>query len=283
MAQQIKPKKQRKKIAYAGKEAKSYVQEPTAITLPNEKVLVRFKKDLDLSDIGFRNLILILCHVKEDLNAMASIKRSAQERKALIKQLKKFEQNLRKLRNHCERYAHMMDIIVPGDSRAFMGQVLTFSAMSDLLGKNMIPAHAARLMAQGFQDIAACEDALSDSREAIGLNYGGSFFMKMIQRLHEPFKLWIENHAKLNTNSGHQRVARNHLLYWLIYEAEAILGPGARQNPGQLVRLCREIAAACGLDEQGFDSAVRRIMRQIKQEKADRQFAQAEPVTSSVN
>lgn len=278
----VRSKAGKAKIAYVGKDQKAYVHEPTVILLPKAEYLIALADSLGLSENGLRSLVIVLRHVKEDLDAMASVERSTEERKNLIQRLTLLEGALVRVRLECERHAAVMDVILPDDSRAYLGQVFNFSAMNELLGANVLPAHAERLM-QGSMDLLAVEEALRPSREALGLKHGGTLFVGLIRKVHEPIKLWVENHARLNTNSGHRRVARNHLLYWLIYEAEDILGPEGVQKPGKLTRLCKAMVVECGLDEQGLDSAIKRMKDQVQQEKADRQFAHAEPVTTSVN
>lgn len=270
------------KIGYAGQDRKTYVHEPTEITLPDADRFADIAEILELEDDGLRALVIVSRHVKEDLDAMASVERSMKERKQLIQRLTLLENALARVRLECERHAAVMDVILPADSRAYLGQALNFSTMNELLQTNVLPAHAERLM-QGSVDLLAIEDALRPSREALGLKHGGTFLVGLIRKLHEPIKLWVENHARLNTNSGHRRVARNHLLYWLIYEADDILGPNGLHTPGCLARLCKVMVAECGLDEQGLDSAIKRMKDQVAQEKAERRLAQAEPVTTSLN
>lgn len=283
-----KPKKKAKtnsaksKIGYAGQDRKTYVQEPTEITMPDADRFADLAEILELEDDGLRTLVIVLRHVKEDLDAMASVERSTEERKNLIQRLTLLESALARVRLECERHAAVMDVILPADSRAYLGQSLNFSAMNEVLQTNVLPAHAERLM-QGATDLLTVEEALKPSREALGLKHGGTLFLGLIRRVHEPIKLWVENHARLNTNSGHRRVARNHLLYWLIYEAGDILGSDGLLAPGRLTRLCKVMVAECGLDEQGLDSAIKRMKDRVAQEKAERRLAQAEPFTTSLN
>jgi hypothetical protein len=272
----------KRKIGYAGQDRKTYVHEPTEITLPDADRFADIAETLELEDDGLRALVIVLRHVKEDLDAMASVERSTEERKDLIQRLTLLESSLARVRQECERHAAVMDVILPEDSRAYLGQALNFSTMNALLQTNVLPAHAERLM-QGSVDLLAIEDALRPSREALGLKHGGTLFLGLIRKLHEPIKLWVENHARLNTNSGHRRVARNHLLYWLIYEAADILGPDGLYTPGCLARLCKVMVAECRLDEQGLDSAIKRMKDLVQREKAKRQLAHAEPVTTSLN
>ena len=281
MTKAAKSKKISKKIGYVGQDRKAYVHEPTAIILPSADRLAELAKELELSEDGKHNLEIVLRHIKEDLDQMRFIERTAEERQDLIARLLLIERKLDDLRYECDRHAPVMNDIVPVDARAFIGHSLTFTAISELLGKDVVPDHVKNQ--SGEVDILALEKSLEPARETLGVKYGGSLFVGLIRRIHNPLKLWVENHAKLNTNSGYRRVARNHLLYWLIYEAEDILGPDGVQKPGKLTRLCKAMVVECGLDEQGLDSAIKRMKDQVQQEKADRQFAHTDPVTSSVN
>jgi hypothetical protein len=60
-------------------------------------------------------------------------------RSDLVKGLKNFEKTLRRLRDECRRSADLMHEFLPHDTLGYVGESLTFSAMGEALGKNVIP------------------------------------------------------------------------------------------------------------------------------------------------
>jgi hypothetical protein len=60
-------------------------------------------------------------------------------RALLVGRLRRFEKALRRLRDECRRSADLMHDFLLHDTLEYVGRSLTFSAMGEALGKNVMP------------------------------------------------------------------------------------------------------------------------------------------------
>ena len=64
--------------------------------------------------------------------------RTSQATLSLLGRLKSFEKVLARLHDECRRSVDLMHDFLPTEMLAYIGQSLTFSAMSEALGQNVI-------------------------------------------------------------------------------------------------------------------------------------------------
>jgi hypothetical protein len=94
----------------------------------------------------------------------------------LVKGLKNFEKALRRLRDECRRSADLMEHFLPDGTLAFTGQSLTFSAISEALGRDVSPERfdfdfkirIKRKQGERFT-VASVEQDTRPKRETLGL------------------------------------------------------------------------------------------------------------------
>jgi hypothetical protein len=92
----------------------------------------------------------------------------------LINRLKGFEKALARLHDECRRSADVMHDFLPHDTLEYVGRSLTFTAMGEALGKNVIPPNFDHKMevkrSVGERiTIEFVEEFSRPSREALGL------------------------------------------------------------------------------------------------------------------
>ena len=191
-------------------------------------------------------------------------------RSRLIDSLKRFEKALGLLRDDCLRSADLMHEFLPHDTRAYIGQSLTFSAIGEALGKNVIPAsldfkiEVKRRQGERIT-VASVEDFSRPSRETLGLKHGHLILTHVIERIHTSLARWIE--LKRGDEGGRPAdTARNYLIYQLAEAAPEILGkPGTIATTGKFVDLCTAVLMACGLPETGIAKAIPPVVRKLRE------------------
>jgi hypothetical protein len=177
-------------------------------------------------------------------------------RPLLIKRLKRFEKALSGLHDECRRSADLMHDFLPHDTLEYVGRSLTFAAMGEALGKNVIPPNldlkieVKRLVGERIT-LQFTEEFSRPSREALGLKLGHIILMRFIERIHAPLVKWVELKG---FDKGGQKpgFARRFLIYRLAKAAPEIVGkPATVAVTGTFADLCTAVALACGLPETG--------------------------------
>jgi hypothetical protein len=166
-------------------------------------------------------------------------------RSDLVKGLKNFEKALRRLRDECRRSAELMENFLPDGTLAFIGQSLTFSAISEALGRDVSPERfdfylkirIKREQGERFT-VASVEHDTRPKRETLGLQHGHVLLTHFIGRIHQPLATWIEMKS-LDKGGRPVDVARSYLIYQLAEAAAGIIGePATVATTGRFVDLC---------------------------------------------
>jgi hypothetical protein len=161
-------------------------------------------------------------------------------RALLVGRLRRFEKALRRLRDECRRSADLMHDFLLHDTLEYVGRSLTFSAMGEALGKNVIPRNfdekikVKRSVGERIT-LEFMEEFSLPSREALGLNHGHVLLTHFIERIHQPLARWIEMKS-LDKGGRPVNVARSYLIYQLAEAAPDIIGkPATVATTGRFV------------------------------------------------
>jgi hypothetical protein len=166
-----------------------------------------------------------------------------------------------------------MEFFLPSDTLGFIGESLTFLAMSEALGRDVFPKnYDFRIEFKRSQGkritLASVEQDTRPMREALGLKHGHLILRYFIERIHRPLERWIEL-DRLNEGGRPPDAVRRHLIYRLAEAAPAILGKAAAvSTTGKFVDLCSAVLVACGLPESGIAEAVPPEVRRLRADQA---------------
>ncbi len=202
------------------------------------------------------------------------------KRDVAVDHLKKFEKALKGLQLQCQRSTKLMEFFLPLDALSFLGQSLTFSAMSEALGKDVFPRNFDYQIefnqSQGERiTLASLERDTRPLREALGLKHGHLILTYLVERIHKPLERWIEM-DRLNKGGRKPDAVRRHLIYRLTQAAPGILGKAAPVSTmGKFVDLCTAVLVACGLLESGIAKAVPQVVRKLRAETSKWQAGHA--------
>jgi len=194
-------------------------------------------------------------------------------RSLLIDRLKRFEKALARLRDECRRGADLMHDFLPHDTLEYVGRSLTFAAMGEALGKNVIPPnfdHKIEVKRSVGERITLefMEEFSRPSREALGLRLGHVILTRFIERIHAPLAKWIEL-KRVDKGGREAGFARRYLIYRLAKAAPEIIGkPATVAVTGTFADLCTSVALACGLPETGIAKAIPAVVRELRADQA---------------
>jgi hypothetical protein len=168
-----------------------------------------------------------------------------------------------------------MEHFLPNDTLAFIGQSLTFSAASEVLGRSVFPKKCDleinRMQAQRERITLESIEAFSrPMRETLGLKHGHLILAHFIERIHAPVARLVE--LKRSDEGGRPAdAARNYLIYQLAEAAPDIIGkPATVATTGRFVGLCTAVLVACGLPEAGIEKAIPPVVRKLRANQAKR-------------
>ena len=234
------------------------------LTLPDEATLKELARQLKLSKSQLHHLRLTLQHVHADLAAYQSDKVHA-DLPEIVRRMKLVEKDLARLAGTFSRHAAYLGSF-PQDFQAAAGAMLTFAAMNEALGRNLTPRQAntivqERMAAGNITSIDEIETLTLQYRELMGLKHGAEILPAIVLRLHAPLKTWVEL-DKLNKGGRKADIARLYLVTCLAQSAPEIIGRKAsRSQTGPFVRLCEAVLPACGIDPDGVEKLIPRIVK----------------------
>ncbi len=265
-------KNKKKLIGYIGQEKKSYIHDEKLIKIPNQAAFKALKRELSLAPAGLHALEVLIRNLKEDLDNIAAVQRAPDERRDLINHLKTIAKAVSVLDFQCRQRKAVINEIIPEEARAELGLALTFSTMGQILGKPLFPenfnAQMERMLNEGHLiSVESIEAYYAPRRESLGIHHGGELFSALVGIVHKSLEKWISAHNEKNSNSGYRRTPRNRVLYWLIYEAEEILGVDRIGQPGEIFRLCAAVIRCLGLNDNGLRSSVTRMKPLVDKDK----------------
>ena len=212
--------------------------------------------------------------IEEALGAISQYQAKLQNqpsRSDLVKGLKNFEKALRRLPDECRRSADLMEHFLPDGTLAFIGQSLTFAAISEALGRDVSPKRfdfyfkirIKREQGERFT-VSSLEQDTRPKRETLGLQHGHVLLTHFIGRIHQPLARWIEMKS-LDKGGRPVDVARSYLIYQLAEAAPDIIGkPATVATTGKFVGLCTAVLVASGLPEAGIEKAIPPVVRKLR-------------------
>src|SRR5262249_43393598 len=135
--------------------------------------------------------------------------------------------HLKLLQDECQRSAKLMEFFLPSDTLGFIGESLTFSAMSEALGRDVFPkAYDFKIefkQSQGKRiTVASVEQDTRPMRKALGLKHGHLILTYLIEGVHRPLERWIEL-DRLNKGGRKPDAVRTYLIYRLAEASTDIL------------------------------------------------------------
>jgi hypothetical protein len=243
--------------------------ESLEIAFPDSQSWDDLIRDLKLNDTQTNTLRITILHVIEDLAHYKSVVDETPPRPILVEPLKALEVALGKLRLELNRSSEVMEYLLPHDTLSHVGELLTFSAMKEALGEDVAPKDTGTVIGNMIQNnneitMMSLEDHYSGRRRVQGLKKGHVFLKHFIERIHAPLSKWVEM-DKLNTGGRPPDRTRHYLIYRLAEMAPDIIGKRAAVGKsGPFVRLCSGVLPACGLSDEGIESAVPEIVKSMR-------------------
>ena len=149
---------------------------------------------------------------------------------------------------------------------------MNFTAIGQALGKEEFPVFVDLEIERGIRDNRhltqkQIEEAGNPKRESLGLNHSHVLLPYLINGMHEPLRLWVELDRK-NKGGRTPNMLRRYLAYWLVYEADGILGkkPTISQS-GKFVEFCEAVFEACRLSYDGLDKILPALVKRVREDK----------------
>jgi hypothetical protein len=240
---------------------------------PEPELWANIVHDCKLTNAQANKLEITLQEALDEIDRYYSQLRSRPSRDVLVEHLKRFEKSLKSLQDECQRSAKLMEFFLPFDTLGFIGQSLTFSTMSEALGKDVFPNNYDFQIdfkqSQGKRiTLESMEQDTRPMREALGLKHGHLILTYLLEGIHGPLEKWIEL-DRLNKGGRKPDAVRRHLIYRLAQAAPAILGKAAAVSAtGKFVDLCTAVLVACGLPESGIAKAVPGVVKKLRADQA---------------
>ena len=247
------------------------------VSFPDPESWANIVRDCKLTDAQANKLEITLKEALDEIDRYYSKLQNWPSRDVLVKHLKLFEKALKRLQNECQRSAKLMEFFLPSDTLDFIGESLTFSAMSEALGRDVFPKNydfQIRVkQSQGKRiTLASVEQGTRSRRRALGLKHGHLMLTYLIERIHGPLERWIQL-DRLNKGGRKPDAVRRHLIYRLAQAAPGILGKAAAvSTTGKFVDLCTAVLVACGLSESGIAKAVPAVVKKLRADQAKRRI-----------
>ena len=243
------------------------------VSFPDPESWANIVRDCKLTDAQANKLEITLKEALDYIDSYYSKLQNRPSRDVLLKRLKLFEKALKRLQNECQRSAKLMEFFLPSDTLGFIGASLTFSAMSEALGRDVFPKNydfqIQVKQSQGKRiTLASVEQDTRRTRGALGLNHGHLILTYLIERIHGPLERWMEL-DRLNKGGRKADPVRRYLIYRLAEAAPAILGKAASvSTTGKFVDLCSAVLVACGLPQSGIAKAIPAVVKQLRANQA---------------
>jgi hypothetical protein len=270
----MKSSKQKGGLPPAGAASKrTRGQYDVEIKAPSSEDWENIVRDLKLTPVQERTLKNVLDRALDDISRYHQKLKDQANRELLVRRLKKFTKVLGNLRDECGRSVDVMQHFLPNDTLAYIGESLTFSAMSEALGRDVFPRHfdlkIDRMRASGERImLASLEQDTRPLREALGLKHGNLVLKRFIDRMHTPLAEWIELNRE-NKGGRKSNAERGFLIYRLAEAAPEIVNKDATiSSTGKFVDLCTAVLVACGLPETGIAKAVPGVVRKLLRDQA---------------
>jgi hypothetical protein len=116
-------------------------QHDVEIKRPSPEDWENIVRDLKFTPVQERTLKNVLDSALDDISRYHQKLKNQPSRGLLVRRLKRFTKVLGHLRNECARSLDLIQNFLPHETLAYIGQSLTFSAMSEALGRDVFPGH----------------------------------------------------------------------------------------------------------------------------------------------
>jgi len=243
-----------------------------AIKRPSQEALEEIALNLKLDNAQLHELRLVLGHVVLDVEHYVKIAADRKSKPLRVKRLKKINELLTELLAEISQEPESLLDVLPNDTLEYIGQGLSLSAMAETLGKEVYPKDIDRKLNSGELERKALsleeiEKMTIPKRLALGLRHGPSLLVNYLANVHAPIRKLAQT-ANLSGGGRKKVYARHHLVYWLAFMSEEILGKEASiTKEGRFVDLCSLVMEACGLDPKGVNLLVPRVVPKARADK----------------
>jgi hypothetical protein len=139
-------------------------------------------------------------------------------RALLVDRLKKFDKALNRLLKECRRSADLMNVFMPSNTLAYISESMSFSAMSEALGRNVFPINF-----DTKTTLASLEQDSRVAREMVGLKHGHLILTHFLEGIYAQLVRSVE-WSRRNQGGRQADAASRHLIYELAKEAPEIIG-----------------------------------------------------------
>jgi hypothetical protein len=194
------------------------------------------------------------------------------KRSQLVSRIKRLEKAFGNVASELKRAEKDLPHLLPHDVGSFVGLAMNFTAIGQALGKEEFPVFVDLEIERGIRDNRhltqkQIEEAGNPKRESLGLNHSHVLLPYLINGMHEPLRLWVELDRK-NKGGRTPNMLRRYLAYWLVYEADGILGkkPTISQS-GKFVEFCEAVFEACRLSYDGLDKILPALVKRVREDK----------------
>ena len=242
------------------------------LSFPTEGDWKDLIKRFHLSDDQAHNLTVVLQQVIADLDQFRATMDAMPKRSHLVSRIKRLEKVFGHVAGELKRAEKDLSHLLPHDVGSFIGLAMNFTAIGQALGTEEFPVFVDLEIERGIRDYRLLtqkqiEEAGNPKRESLGLNHSHVLLPYLINGMHEPLRLWIELDRK-NKGGRAPNMLRRYLAYWLIYEAEDILGkkPTIAQS-GKFVAFCEAVFEACRLSYDGLDKILPALVKRVREDK----------------
>jgi hypothetical protein len=112
---------------------------PVELSLPPIEEWKNIVRDCKLTAPQAATLKFTLKEALDEISRHQTKLKTQPNRALLVDRLKKFDKALRRLLKACRRSADLMNVFLPSNTLTYISQSITFSAMSEALGRNVFP------------------------------------------------------------------------------------------------------------------------------------------------
>jgi hypothetical protein len=171
-------------------------QEVVIFAFPKPSDWKDIVRDLKLTTTQERELEITIRHVLAEIESYHVVKNKIPPREQLVAALKRLEKALGRLQCELNGSTNLLEHFLPHDTKEYIGQSLTFSAIGDALGADVFPEsfdfQLERMLSdEGQITVASFEELSQPTRQALGLKYGHVILAHFIAQVYAPLKKWI--------------------------------------------------------------------------------------------
>jgi hypothetical protein len=250
----------------------SRVLERLKLYSPTREELTELMHELKLDPTQERALVVTLKHIEEDLAHMQSERDKAPPRPQLVRRLKRMEHLFAEILSEMERANAGLIHFLPSDTLAAVGKAMTFTALTEALGREAIPERdekwrQAKISAGEKQSLDEIEAATRASREVLGLKHGDLILKDFLAKIHDPMRRWVEKDRQ-NKGGKPAKITRRIIVYWLAWNAPEIINRKATvAETGPFVELCAAVLRTYRLSDSGVDKVIPKIVKQVREDQ----------------